>query len=102
MSALFISPTLAAPSASPLTEGELTELTRRLLPPSFFCPPSPFPSLLQSLPEKTQLDGVYDLITAWTRCRITPPQHPKRSHSGQQWALVWVKEAHTSLPVISH
>lgn len=38
----------------------------------FFAHLPPSPASSQSLPEKTEPDGVYDPITAWTRCRLLP------------------------------
>lgn len=71
-----------------LIEGELTELTS--FTASFLLshlPPSP--SSLQSLPEKTEPDGVYDLITAWTHSWLLPPSDTHTHTESQQRVLVW-------------
>lgn len=55
-----------------LTEGEWTELTKLLLPISFSPTFLLFLGPPQSLPEKTQLNGVYELIIALTHCWLLP------------------------------
>lgn len=92
---------LSISSISLLIEGELTELTRVLLPPSFL---PTFPFVPPSLPEKTEPDGVYDPITAWTHCWILPHSATNTHTLTQSFSAVGagMGERLTSLPVISH
>lgn len=69
-------------------------------PPSFFFRHSSFPSL----PEKTEPDGVYDPITAWTHSWLVP--HGATNTHTQSHSISAVgagmAEQLASFPVISH